>query len=228
MTSRQRALRAIERISLALGVLCLGAYSVSKGEAWRFALRQEARPGIGSGGERGHPADSPPPNPGEGLRRIAVSQEAWGRIEVPRLSLREFVAEGVDRKTLRLAVGHIPETAFPDEIGNVALAGHRDSVFRPLRELVVGDIVTLSTPRGVFEYVVESIVVVDPSRVDLIAHRTDQVLTLVTCYPFDFLGPAPLRLVARGRLTRHRPSEHIRGETTPAGSAFVAHRLSNP
>lgn len=192
MTSRHRALRVIERVSFALGVLCLGVYFTAKAEALLFERRQAVQI------ERFQPPrfEAAPP-----LRGIAVAQESWGRIEVPRLDLRAFLSEGVDAKTLRVAVGHIPSTAFPDEPGNVALAAHRDSLFRPLRDLVVGDLITLHTPSGVFEYNVESIDVVSPSRVDLVAPSPGQVLTLVTCYPFDFLGPAPLRFVARARLT---------------------------
>lgn len=204
MTRRQRALRTIERVSFALGVLCLGAYSVGKGEAWLFALRQEARLGVSTTASRPSRlmTDSLPAVPPASLRHIAASEEAWGLIEVPRISVRAFLAEGVDKKTLRVAVGHVSHTAFPDEIGNVALAGHRDSVFRPLSQLVVGDIVTLSTPTAIFDYRIETIEVVEPTRVDVLDPSKERVLTLVTCYPFDVLGPAPLRLVARGRLSR--------------------------
>lgn len=204
MTVGQRTLRTIERASFALGVLCLGAYSAGKGEAWLFAVRQEARLGAATTASRPSRLlpDATPAIPPPSLRQIAASEESWGLIEVPRISVRAFVAEGVDKKTLRVAVGHVSHTAFPDEIGNVALAGHRDSVFRPLSQLVVGDIVTLSTPTAVFDYRIESIEIVEPTRVDVLAPSKESVLTLVTCYPFDVLGPAPLRMVARGSLSR--------------------------
>ena len=148
------------------------------------------------------PAESRRVNPARRLRDVAAEQESWGLIEVPRLSLRAFLAEGVDAKTLRVAVGHVAQSAFPDERGNVALAAHRDSLFRPLRELVSGDVVTVSTPTGVFEYEVDSIEVVAPSRVDKVGDRPGHVLTLVTCYPFNFIGAAPLRFIAQARLVR--------------------------
>ncbi len=201
MTRRQRTLRTIERISFALGVLCLGAYWLGKGEAWLFALRQEAQLGSDST-SRTRPTDFPSVVPAASLRQIAVAEEAWGLIEVPRISVRAFVAEGVGSKTLRVAVGHIPDTAFPDEPGNVGLAGHRDSVFRPLAALVVGDVVTLTTRTATFDYRIETIEIVAPTRVDVLAPSKESVLTLVTCYPFNLVGPAPLRMVARGRLSR--------------------------
>jgi len=154
------------------------------------------------------------------LREIAASEEAWGLIEVPRISVRAFVAEGVDKKTLRVAVGHVSHTAFPDEIGNVGLAGHRDTVFLPLARLVVGDVVTLTTPAAIFDYRIETIEIVEPTRVDVLDPSTERLLTLVTCYPFNVMGPAPLRMVARGRLSR------VLHTSIPAGSP--GSRVSSP
>ena len=99
-------------------------------------------------------------------------------------------------------MGHLPETAFPDEPGNVALAGHRDSVFRPLQDLLLGDTVILTTPFGVFTYEVETIAIVPPGRTDVVARGRENALTLVTCHPFHYIGAAPDRFVARARPTR--------------------------
>jgi sortase A len=117
------------------------------------------------------------------------------------------VAEGVDASTLRVAVGHLPGTAFPDELGNVALAGHRDSVFAPLRDLRPHDRIVIATALGEFSYEVDAIAVVAPERTDLVAHVPSRVLTLVTCYPFRYVGAAPLRLVARARPARPLPAK---------------------
>lgn len=219
MTRRQRTLRTIERISFALGVLCLGAYGIGKGEAWLFAARQEAQLGSDSSASRTRSTDTPAAVPAASLRQVAAAEEAWGLIEVSRINVRAFVAEGVGSKTLRVAVGHIPDTAFPDEPGNVGLAGHRDSVFRPLAKLVVGDVVTLTTRTATFDYRIETIEVVAPTRVDVLAPSEESVLTLVTCYPFDLVGPAPLRMVARGRLSRVRYVELLRDAGEPEGRA---------
>ena len=116
------------------------------------------------------------------------------------MGLRALVAEGTDAATLRVAVGHLPRTSFPDELGNVALAGHRDTVFRPLRDLLPGDSVVLTTPAGTFSYRVESTLVVAPDRTDVVSPVPGRALTLVTCYPFHYVGAAPQRFVVRALL----------------------------
>ncbi len=122
-----------------------------------------------------------------------------GRIEIPRLLLSAVVVEGSDESTFRRAVGHIPGTALPGQAGNVGLAGHRDTFFRSLRDLRIKDEVELSTLKGDFRYEVESLMVVEPDNVDVLAPSADNELTLVTCYPFSYIGTAPKRFVARAR-----------------------------
>jgi sortase A len=96
-------------------------------------------------------------------------------------------------------VGHIPGTALPGESGNVGLAGHRDTFFRPLKDLKMQDEVQVSTLKGVFKYQVVSLRIVDPSNVGVLAPSGENVLTLVTCYPFYYVGPAPQRWIVRAR-----------------------------
>ena len=122
-----------------------------------------------------------------------------GRIEIPRLLFSAVVAEGIDRATLRHAVGHIPGTALPGEPGNVGLAGHRDTFFRALKDLRTGDEIQFSTPGGDFKYVVESLIIVEPDNVGVLAPSSENVLTLVTCYPFFYIGAAPKRWIVRAR-----------------------------
>jgi len=129
----------------------------------------------------------------------AATEGLIGRIEIPRLRLSAVVVEGLDRRTLRRAVGHIPGTALPGQPGNVGLSGHRDTFFRPLKDLRVKDEVQLSTLRGEFKYEVESLRVVEPDDVGVLASSDENVLTLVTCYPFYFVGPAPQRWIVRAR-----------------------------
>lgn len=123
-----------------------------------------------------------------------------GRIEIPRVGVSAMVREGVDDETLDLAVGHIPGTPRPGEPGNVALAGHRDSFFEGLREIRLADEIRIETPRGPHRYVVESTEIVRPEDVRVIAPTKDDVLTLVTCYPFKYVGNAPKRFIVRARL----------------------------
>jgi len=110
-----------------------------------------------------------------------------------------MVREGIDRSTLQLAIGHIPSTALPGQAGNVGLAGHRDTFFRGLKDLRTTDEIRFSTPRGEFKYAVESVLVVEPDNVGVLAPSSENVLTLVTCYPFSYVGTAPKRFVVRAR-----------------------------
>ena len=122
-----------------------------------------------------------------------------GRIEIPRLLLSAIVVEGIDKTALRRAVEHIPGTALPGQAGNVGLAGHRDTFFRPLKDLRIKDEIQFSTLKGDFKYEVESLRVVEPDDVGVLAPSAENVLTLVTCYPFYYIGPAPKRFVVRAR-----------------------------
>jgi len=122
-----------------------------------------------------------------------------GRLSVPRLHLSAMVREGVDGKTLRLAVGHIPSTALPGQTGNICVAGHRDTFFRGLKDLRTTDEIQFSTPRGNFRYEVESLMVVEPNNVEVLGASGTNVLTMVTCYPFFYIGDAPKRFIVRAR-----------------------------
>jgi len=121
--------------------------------------------------------------------------ELIGRIEIPRLDVKAIVREGDDEGTLRHAVGHIPSTAFPGEIGNVALAAHRDTIFRPLRNIRKDDRIIVSTLDGTYEYQVQSTKIVVPTDVSVLKASAGKELTLVTCYPFYYIGSAPRRFV---------------------------------
>jgi sortase A len=122
-----------------------------------------------------------------------------GRIEIPRLRLSVAVVEGVGKTVLRRAVGHIPGTALPGEAGNVGVAGHRDTFFRPLKDLRIKDEIQFSTLEGDFKYEVESLRIVEPANVGPLAPSGENVLTMVTCYPFYYVGPAPKRWIVRAR-----------------------------
>lgn len=124
-----------------------------------------------------------------------------GRLEIPHLHLAVMVQEGVDAGTLRHAVGHIPGTALPGAVGNVGVAGHRDTFFRVLRNIRLKDIIEFQTSAGNYQYVVESARVVPPRDVVVLAPTGRDTLTLVTCYPFYYVGSAPNRFVVRAALT---------------------------
>jgi sortase A len=122
-----------------------------------------------------------------------------GEMEVPRLGLKIVVVQGDSNRILRRAVGHIPETALPGQSGNVALAGHRDSFFRPLRNIQSGDAITFKTRNAEFQYQVESTAVVPPSDISVLQASSGRTLTLITCFPFYYVGAAPNRFVVRAR-----------------------------
>ncbi len=123
-----------------------------------------------------------------------------GELDVPRVGLSVMVRDGMDDITLRRAVGHVPSTALPGQVGNFVVIAHRDTFFRPLRQLEKGDTVRIDTARGRFTYTVESIEVVEPEGISLTAPPSESIATLITCFPFNYVGPAPRRFVARARL----------------------------
>jgi sortase A len=124
-------------------------------------------------------------------------RHALGRIEISAIGLSAMILEGADERTLRQAVGHIPGTPLPGQPGNVALAGHRDTFFRALRRIRENDEITVETLSGSYRYRVDFTKVVDPGEVQVLDNADTAILTLVTCYPFSFVGPAPKRFVVR-------------------------------
>jgi sortase A len=128
-----------------------------------------------------------------------VSGTPLARLSIPRLGASAIVAEGIEESVLRRALGHLPGTALPGENGNVALAGHRDTFFRALDGVVVGDELILESGAGSDRYQVEWAAVVEPAQTAVARDAGYAALTLVTCYPFGYLGDAPYRYVIRAR-----------------------------
>jgi sortase A len=138
---------------------------------------------------------------GTSAERYAVAKRSViGRIDVPRLRLTAMAREGVDDRTLRSAVGHVPGTALPGDVGNTAFAAHRDSFFRPLKGIHKGDEVDVTTARGRYRYVVTSTRIVRPEDVSVLDPTERPALTLVTCYPFSYVGSAPYRFIVRAAM----------------------------
>jgi len=133
------------------------------------------------------------------FKPVSPADHTLGRIEIPRVGVSAPILEGVDDRTIRRAVGHFPETPLPPDAGNVALAAHRTTLFYGLRHIRIGDTITLTTPKGAFRYRVARTWVVDPTDVSVLDASNKRVLTLVTCYPFDYEGSAPKRFIVRAR-----------------------------
>ena len=131
----------------------------------------------------------------------ALLPGSWvARLEAPSLHLATTVLEGSDDDTLRKGAGHIEETAFPGQNGNIGIAGHRDTVFRQVRHLHVGDMLTLTTSDRIYRYRIGKTTVVKPDDVYVLDPAGHPTLTLVTCYPFEFIGHAPQRFIVSADL----------------------------
>ena len=136
----------------------------------------------------------PRPNP-----RVFRRGDVIGELEIPRLHVSVVVFEGDDARILRLGAGHIPDTALPPGSGNIGIAAHRDTYFRPLRVIRVDDVITLKTPAGASRYAVTETKIVRPSDIGVLARAPGRDLTLVTCYPFYYIGSAPERFIVHAR-----------------------------
>ena len=219
---RGRGLRALEYLLLAVGFVCIGIYGYSRIESFVYqsyqdylldASLQKQQPtftgyvrhlysDMRSGGnsaddrayddlEQNEQKENPAP-------RIAPPPDGLiGRIEIPRVNVSAIVREGVDSRTLRRAAGHVPGTALPGDEGNVAIAAHRDTFFRGVRDLTLNDTIRVKTTHGTFEYVVRSTEIVKPTDVQVLNARRRHELTLITCYPFNYIGHAPKRYIVK-------------------------------
>ena len=188
MSRTHRAARLAARVLLTAGLLALGyaAYVVIDAKAYQAIEHRRF--------DDARTKTSATP--------ALVDGNAIGEIQIQRLELRAMVAQGDSPSVLQRAVGHLADTALPGEQGNVVRAGHRDTFFRPLKRVRAGDAITLKTRNGDFEYLVESTAVVRPSDVEVIQPTNRRMLTLITCFPFSYVGPAPDRFIVRARETR--------------------------
>jgi sortase A len=193
-----RAVDAVRGTLFAVAVASLGSAGFVVLDARLFDARERERLREWSQGGPGLPG---PPTLSR-ARRLADAGESWARLEAAHLGLSAPVVEGIEGRSLRRAVGHVPGTAFPGEAGNVVLAGHRDMHFRPLHDAQPGDLLRLVTPDGTFVYRIEALDVVGPQDVDVMGPTGHPQLTLITCYPFAFVGPAPQRFVIRAALVQ--------------------------
>lgn len=200
-----------ERGLLAIAIVCLGIFAWSWLDSRLHERRQSerlaqalARPAaetdsfesLRTGAQRvqektrNQEEKPPPPAPEPG--------ELVGRLTIPRVGVSAIVLEGVDKKTLRRGAGHIPATALPgQDEGNVGIAAHRDSFFRGLKDIQEDDTIELATLDGTFRYKVEWTKIVKPGDVSVLEPTDGAALTLVTCYPFYYVGSAPRRFIVR-------------------------------
>jgi len=144
---------------------------------------------------------------------VTDHHRALALLTIPKISLAVPVMEGTDRLTLNYAVGRISGTARPGEQGNIGIAGHRDTFFRGLKDVSMGDSLQLQSSGETAIYIVDRIRIVNPEDVGVLKPRSLPTLTLVTCYPFYFVGNAPKRYIVSATLAQ---------ETLPVASATVS------
>lgn len=217
--ARRRGWRWIERVLLVVALISLGYYSYVSIEARLYqafenreldAILASAPAPSPSGSSRKPQPESASGSVASGSvasglsrkerREPAAAGSAIGRIEIPRLGVSTIIRAGSDAKTLSLAVGHIPGTALPGEDGNIGLAGHRDTFFRRLGDIRDGDEIRLVTAGGTFTFRVEGTNVVEPRDTWVLNATDEPTLTLVTCYPFSYVGSAPQRFIVRATI----------------------------
>ena len=184
---RHRFLRFAQRFLVMSGTLALCyvaatlIYARIYQEAANNSLEQQMH------AEEHHPASF--------IRPAVKEGDLLGRIDIPRLKIGVAILEGTSSQTLRLGVGHIEGTALPGEPGNMGIAGHRDTYFRPLKDIRQNDDIQIQTPTGLAKYKVDWIQITAPGDGGIVAVTSNSSLTLVTCYPFYYVGSAPERYV---------------------------------
>ena len=188
--SSGRGLVWLERLLLFIGIVALGYFLYVNIETRLYQTfeNRELDAILASG---------PPPSMPLARRPMPAPGSAIGRIEIPRLGVSSVIRVGVDARTLQLAVGHIPGTALPGDNGNIGLAGHRDTFFRKLRDIRTLDEIRIVTPDGTFTYAVDRTRIVKPQDTWVLDDIAMPAVTLVTCYPFTYVGSAPERFIVR-------------------------------
>jgi sortase A len=198
----------MNRALIAFGLACLIFYTVVTAHTWRYQRAAKTQVEQMISIERPVAVREHMPD----VSKPLALGEVIGRIDIPRLRLSAAVAEGDDEKTLGKAVGHLPDTPLPwDRRGNVALAAHRDGLFRPLEKIRLKDDVRVVTSRGEYHYRVTKTHIVDPDDVWVIAPTGTPSITLITCYPFSFVGNAPRRFIVQAELVGHLAGSVLTG-----------------
>jgi sortase A len=208
---KRSIIQAIQLAALAAGLLLLGRWTATQVETREFQHRASALLDRAT-----HPRWSGPR--ATRTREQARTTGVVGRLSIPRLKVAGVIAEGVADKTLDRAIGHVPGTPYPGEAGNFSLAGHRDTFFRGLRSVRKGDRIKVKTADGSFTYKVSRMRVVSPRSVSVLRNQKKPTLTLVTCYPFNYIGPAPQRWVVQADLvdTPSAPKKSAKSEVRVA------------
>lgn len=193
-------LRWMEWTFFACGMLLLGYCAWVTADSWAFQRHATTELALMA-------------RPGFEAKKILSPGQLIGRVDVDRLGVSVAVIEGSDENELEHAAGHVIGTALPGESGNVAIAAHRDTFFRPLRNIRKNDVIRVTTPHGEYQYRVVSTQIVMPDEIGVLSPERDPTLTLITCYPFFYVGSAPKRFIVRAEKMDGLP-------ITPAAAAL--------
>jgi sortase A len=197
------AFRWTERILLVVGAVCL----TSVYGAWKHAAFEQLRAKAVLEQLRAAVRPLPDTRRREMSTASPIEGSVIGVLEIPRLRMSVAVLEGDSERALGIAVGHLPDTPMPWDEGNTALSGHRDTFFRPLKDVRPGDEIRLATGQGRFAYRVRKLMVVGAEDVWVLRPADGVNLTLITCFPFGYLGSAPQRFVVQAeRVMRENES----------------------
>ena len=180
--------KRIDHLLVVVAFACFGWAGATWLQAYHFQHEQSRV--LDSGHSSGRAAAATLPDAGDPSAPI-------GRLDIPRLDMSAVVMSGDDDATLRNAVGHLSDTPLPWQDGNTALAGHRDTFFRPLERIHIGDDIYFTTRHGRFRYRVRRTIVVEPEDLWVLDPSAKPTLTLITCYPFRYLGSAPRRFIVQ-------------------------------
>ena len=197
--------RWTERALFAAGVILLGYVVLIALQARLYEVRARQYLASAALGRQEKPQATPRDK--ASIESHLLDGDILGRMEIPRLKVSTAVLQGTKARTLRLGVGHIEGTALPGEPGNSAIAGHRDTFFRALKDIRHDDEIDVSTARGLSHYQVDWTKVVRPDDLTVLEPSNGTALTLVTCYPFHYLGTAPDRFIVRAHLRKLPPSQ---------------------
>jgi len=173
----------------------LGLYWWDARQAGQAQQRAKSWLDQAAGGRSVPAVPSSPSSPQRVLRR----GDALGELEIPRLRLSVMVFEGDDTGILKVGAGHIPGTSLSAGRGNIGIAGHRDTFFRPLEAIHPEDVIAWRTPAGSARFAVTKTEIVPPSDIGVLQPAPGRDLTLVTCYPFSYVGHAPKRFIVYAR-----------------------------
>jgi sortase A len=198
MRWRQQSLVWCQYAFLALGLLALGYCAKSLTRSWlyqRWARQQVRKMPYTAASSTGFAAKQQKKTSSSGLREMSPI----ARLEIPRVHISAMVAEGTSSRVLSRAIGHATGTALPGQPGNITLAAHRDTFFRHLRDVRWGDMIELKVQGHEYRYQVRFTAVVGPKETWVLKPTEKEALTLLTCYPFHFIGPAPDRFIIRAR-----------------------------